>query len=314
MLRVNSKFIWRLLDRFRGSIISHRQAGKGFHFSTVSRNFKVKQNLKSAWKRYVSFIDTYGWKAQCINTCVLVGIGDVLSQCIVYQRLTYATFDFGECARYFGVGLLMLGPTMHMWYTGLDRIVRSTGMRAAVTKMLMDQTMFLPPYVAAIIAVMGILTHESQQKIANDLKSDFLPIMGCCYMGWPWIQIVNFRYVPLKHRIFVMNVVGLFYNTLIAWKVEKNRHEEADRKQRQHEEADRKRLHAQANGKHLQLHEQTNPKRHQGLAHLHDEVDRKRHQGLAHVHAASEDTVDLHDVKQPLAQQDHAVHTAVKRT
>ena len=180
----------------------------------------------SPWQRYVSFIDRYGWKAQCINTCVLVGLGDVLSQYIVYKRNTLETFDFGECLRYFGVGLTLLGPTMHLWYTGLDKFITMSGLRAAILKMLLDQTIYLPLYVCGIIVVMAVLTRETKSNISNNLSRDFPPIMLYCYMGWPWIQIINFRYVPLKHRILVMNMVGLFYNTLTAWKVEQNRSRE----------------------------------------------------------------------------------------
>ena len=106
-----------------------------------------------------------------------------------------------------------------------------TGFRAAITKFTMDAIFYLPLYVAAIITVMGALTGESRHEIANDFKSTYVPIMTYCYMGWPWIQLLlNSRYVPLRHRVFVMNVSSLFYNMLIASLVEMGRRQGPDRR------------------------------------------------------------------------------------
>jgi len=29
------------------------------------------------------------------------------------------------------------------------------------------------------------------------------------YLLWPWVQAINFKLVPLEHRVFVVNVVAL---------------------------------------------------------------------------------------------------------
>jgi hypothetical protein len=29
------------------------------------------------------------------------------------------------------------------------------------------------------------------------------------FLLWPWVQAVNFKYVPLEHRVFVVNIVAL---------------------------------------------------------------------------------------------------------
>ena len=230
MFSVKMKNIRRLLGKLHRNMYN-KQASKDFHISSKSKFGRISRTVKSIWQQYLMLMERYRWKAHCINTGALVGFGDILSQCITYKRITYESFDFTESARYFGVGLLLLGPFTHTWYSVLNRLVSPTGFRAAITKFTMDAIFYLPLYVAAIITVMGALTGESRHEIANDFKSTYVPIMTYCYMGWPWIQLLlNSRYVPLRHRVFVMNVSSLFYNMLIASLVEMGRRQGPDRR------------------------------------------------------------------------------------
>ena len=180
----------------------------------------VLKPMRHLWRNYVRFLDKHGWRAQAINTCLLVGLGDVTAQILVKRHVTLDSYDFLCSLRYFGIGLFMLGPTMHVWYTSLDRVFTSHTFRAAVYKMLCDQLLFLPVYVLAIVVVMGVLRLESTQEICAQIRRDYPNIMLASWQLWPAIQIANFHLVPLKHRILVMNLVGLFYNTYVAWKVE----------------------------------------------------------------------------------------------
>ena len=101
----------------------------------------------------------------------------------------------------------------------MDKVFVTSTLRAAVSKMLCDQLLFLPVYVVGIIIVMGVLRFESKTQIQEQISQDYVQIMKTSYQIWPLIQIANFYFVPLKHRILVMNLVGLVYNTYVAWKV-----------------------------------------------------------------------------------------------
>ena len=223
-LQSKSRFTCAVFRTFhRSSQIDILKHG-GRSFATESKKSNVFKNFT---RKYVEYLDKYEWKAQTLNTAVTLAIGNILSQAIVLNQHEMVEFDIAESCRYFGVGLLLIGPSMCVWYTSLDRIIKATTLRAAVSKMLMDQILFLPVFVAGLIAVMGLLCKEPMDKIKEDLNRDFKPIMIYCYMGWPWIQVLNFHFVPLQHRILVMNICSLFYNTLMSWKVEQHRHQEA---------------------------------------------------------------------------------------
>ena len=159
--------------------------------------------------------------AQALNTALLMGVGDFIAQYFLEAKRSWKQYEVLRTARFFAVGFFVLGPSMHIWYTSLDKIVKTaSSMKAAASKMLLDQSLFLPPYIIVFIVIMSVLRLEDRTEIKSKVERDFKPILTTSYRLWPAVQMLNFYYVPLQHRIMVMNVVGLMWNTYIAWKAE----------------------------------------------------------------------------------------------
>ena len=43
----------------------------------------------------------------------------------------------------------------------------------------------------------------------DKLDSTYAQALKKNWMVWPWVQAVNFKLVPLEHRVLVVNVVSL---------------------------------------------------------------------------------------------------------
>lgn len=41
------------------------------------------------------------------------------------------------------------------------------------------------------------------------LKSTYTTALAKNWMVWPGVQLVNFKFVPLEHRVLVVNIVSL---------------------------------------------------------------------------------------------------------
>lgn len=172
------------------------------------------------WQSYLSILDRYPARTVSINTAVLMTSGDVIAQLVLEKRHRTRDFDAVRTLRFFGVGLLLAGPTMHVWYSALDRVVKGRGVAMALRKMCADQGLFMPVYLVVFVGVMGALRGDRPADIGSKLKRDMAPMMKVSYSVWPAVQLANFRFVPPRHRVLVINVVCLFWNTYIGWRAE----------------------------------------------------------------------------------------------
>jgi len=173
------------------------------------------------WQSYLALLDRYPARTVSLNTAVLMTSGDVIAQLLFEKRRPLTgEYDVVRTLRFFGVGLLLAGPAMHVWYSTLDRVVKGRGMSMALRKMFADQGFFMPVYLVVFVAAMGALRGDRAADIGSKLKRDMAPMMKVSYSIWPAVQLANFKFVPSRHRVFVINVVCLFWNTYIGWRAE----------------------------------------------------------------------------------------------
>jgi len=172
------------------------------------------------WQSYLSILDRHPARTVSINTAVLMTSGDVIAQLVLEKRHPTREYDVVRSLRFFGVGLLLAGPTMHVWYSTLDRLLKGRCMSTSLRKMCADQGLFLPIYLVVFVGVMGALRGDRMSDVWTKLKRDMAPMMKVSYSVWPAVQLANFRFVPSRHRVLVINVVSLFWNAYIGWRAE----------------------------------------------------------------------------------------------
>lgn len=177
--------------------------------------------LTMVWRGYIRLLEKYPWRTQAANTCILMGTGDFIAQAMMEGR-SATKYDGPRTIRFLGVGLLVAGPGMHWWYSHLDRFIKGNRKTMTAKKVLWDQLFFLPVYLGAFVGLMGILRREKLPEIREHLEKDYWPMLKTSYAVWPAVQVMNFYLIPNHHRVLVINIVGLFWNTYLSWRSEQN--------------------------------------------------------------------------------------------
>jgi protein Mpv17 len=49
------------------------------------------------------------------------------------------------------------------------------------------------------------------------LKDAYVPGLTKNFMVWPWVQFTNFKYVPMEHRVLVVNIISLGWNCYLSF-------------------------------------------------------------------------------------------------
>ena len=187
------------------------------------------------WTRYLKILDRYPLRTQMMQTGVIMGTGDVISQLVIERK---PNFEISRSIRFGVIGSFFVAPTIRMWYLTLERwFGAGVTIKTTLRKVAADQLLFAPIFSAAIIGVIG--TSQSISKIAfsleedkkkftalqediftvaKKLKADYKDVLITGWTIWPATQIANFYLVPFLLRPLVVSVVALFWNTYLAWK------------------------------------------------------------------------------------------------
>ncbi|XP_041885374.1 protein Mpv17 isoform X1 [Corvus kubaryi] len=113
---------------------------------------------------------------------------------------------------------LLQGPVVGNWYRILDRLIPGNTKVVAVKKMVLDQGAFAPCFLGCFLAVTGAVNGLSVQDNWSKIQQDYMDALMTNYCIWPPVQIANFYFVPLQHRLAVVQCVAIVWNCYLSWK------------------------------------------------------------------------------------------------
>lgn len=178
--------------------------------------------MAAVWRAYSRLVDKFPWGSQIIQTGVLCAAGDVIAQ-VAIEKKSRAEFEVSRVARFFFMGSCVVAPCIRSWYLVMEKMVKFQGGKAALTKMLLDQGLFAPCFLAVFVSVASSLQGLGVTEIRENLASNYTDILVTNWKIWPATQLVNFYFTPFQHRILVVNIVALFWNTYLASKTNVSR-------------------------------------------------------------------------------------------
>ncbi|GJQ84918.1 hypothetical protein Trydic_g525 [Trypoxylus dichotomus] len=123
------------------------------------------------------------------------------------------------------VGFCFLGPTLTVWYRLLAKHVGMKGSLVTVKKVALDQFLFAPFCIGALLTVLGTVQGQPPKETMRKLKRDYTDIMIANYKLWPAVQLLNFYVVPLNYQVLVVQCVALSWNTYISWKTQSQKND-----------------------------------------------------------------------------------------
>ncbi|XP_039496506.1 mpv17-like protein [Drosophila santomea] len=152
-----------------------------------------------------------------LNVAAVMGMGDAIAQ-LLFDKKPFDELDAGRTLRFGILGLVFVGPALRRWYLLLESRVPETysPMRRGVTKMLVDQTLFAPPFTMAMSFLVPLANGEPIDRIRQRILDSYPSILVRNYMLWPAAQMINFRFVPLPYQVLYAQFIALVWNCYLS--------------------------------------------------------------------------------------------------
>ena len=183
--------------------------------------------FKTFYTRYIYHLEHSPKLTNFITTGALFGIGDVAAQSTLpsnNKETSFKHFDYKRTLRAVFYGSVIFSPIGNKWYYFLQHKVRWPGKNKTPTlntlsRVLVDQLCFAPVGVPFYFGVMTVLESGwNKEKIFDKINKNTLDTLLTNWCVWPFIQLFNFKYIRIEHRLLTVNVVSIFWNTFLSYK------------------------------------------------------------------------------------------------
>ena len=121
----------------------------------------------------------------------------------------------GRMALYGGC---VFGPGATLWYKFLQRkiVIPNKPNLEIVARVATDQTVFASTNLFLFLSSMALMEGNDPKQALQD---KYLTAVKKNWMVWPAVQFTNFKYVPLEHRVLVVNIVSLGELSMVIFAV-----------------------------------------------------------------------------------------------
>lgn len=123
------------------------------------------------------------------------------------EKRGLSSHNLARTGRMAAYGGAVFGPAATKWYAFLVKRVNLSSKNGTIAaRVACDQFVFAPVNMGIFLSTMAYLEGASPRE---RLSKAYVPGMVNNFLLWPWVQGVNFKYVPLEHRVLVVNFVAL---------------------------------------------------------------------------------------------------------
>lgn len=192
-------------------------------------------------RRYNEFLTKRPLVSNMLMSGTLFGAGDVIAQVLFID----ADYDYKRTARNSIYGGLIFAPIASKLYRGLNSHVRfprwgklalaaraaagptarplgkSAARRGALldtaARVAVDQLCWSPVGIALYFGCMGAMEGEPAAAVQARLHEGWWETLVTNWRVWPLLQLVNFGLVPVAHRLVVVNVASVVWNTYMSY-------------------------------------------------------------------------------------------------
>mmetsp|Transcript_11811 Transcript_11811/g.21282 ORF Transcript_11811/g.21282 Transcript_11811/m.21282 type:complete len:348 (+) Transcript_11811:175-1218(+) len=182
-----------------------------------------------AW--YSKKLDTHPVATKCISAGLISSLGNILAQAITHhqelekmdedERKKHGDRPFqvnlAQVSRFAMLNVAFVAPVLHYWYNFINRVVPGQSLSRVLQRTFWDEFVFSPMYIPVFLGMLWKLEGSSNENIWKMTKSEVPSIIVAEWIIWVPTMFTTFRYVPVKFQVLVINVIGVAWQTFLAY-------------------------------------------------------------------------------------------------
>lgn len=187
-----------------------------FHLSPAASSVlstAASRNGLVGW--YLGMIEARPVLTKSITSGVIFMAADISSQMVTLSASE--SFDWIRTLRMASYGMLIAGPSLHIWFNFASRIIPKRDVISTLKKMFIGQTCYGPIMTSIFFSLNAGLQGESAAEIMARLKRDLIPTLVNGLVYWPLCDFVTFRFIPVRLQPLVSNSFSFLWTIYLTY-------------------------------------------------------------------------------------------------
>ncbi|XP_035920069.1 mpv17-like protein [Anopheles stephensi] len=140
----------------------------------------------------------------------------------------YDTFDYGQCVRYGIYGALYVAPSVYGWVKISTIMWPTMNLRTALFKAIVEQGTYGPFAGVSFLYIMSLAEGMTPGEAVQEVKLKFPQTYTVGLTFWPFIQTINFAFIPERNRVPFIAACSFLWTVFLASIKRKDLHEAED--------------------------------------------------------------------------------------
>ncbi|GAA6020519.1 hypothetical protein JCM11491_001383 [Sporobolomyces phaffii] len=94
----------------------------------------------------------------------------------------------------------------------------AVSLKALLKRVAADQLGMAPISLLIFLFSMSLLEGLNGEETQEKIKNNYWPILFVNWQVWPLLQLINFRYVPLKYRVPFGSILGILWTGFLSFR------------------------------------------------------------------------------------------------
>ncbi|XP_077220933.1 uncharacterized protein LOC143854719 [Tasmannia lanceolata] len=195
----------------RSPLLYKNHHGESKITSSIS-SYSSRNGLVS-W--YMGMIETHPVLTKSLTAGFIFVAADVSSQMITLTSSD--SFDPIRTLRMAGYGMLISGPSLHLWFNFVSKILPKRDIVTTLKKLVLGQTVYGPIMTTIFFSVNAGLQGENGSEIVARLKRDLIPTMKNGLVYWPACDFITFKFIPVRLQPLMSNSFSFLWTIYITY-------------------------------------------------------------------------------------------------
>ncbi|WVZ90337.1 hypothetical protein U9M48_036646 [Paspalum notatum var. saurae] len=164
---------------------------------------------------YLGLLDARPVLTKSVTAATIFTAADLSSQ--MFTLGPEDSLDFLRTIRMASYGLLISGPTLHIWFNFISKVFPKQDVVNTLKKMFLGQAVYGPIINSVFFSYNAALQGESVPEIIARLKRDLVPTIKSGLVYWPTCDFITFKFVPVHLQPLVSNSFSFLWTIYITY-------------------------------------------------------------------------------------------------